>query len=781
MDIKSILSNIFQFAKNNQFKVKLDDKLDLEPIREAIADRQSSDDLIKALLVTQNAMMVKDRVEEADKKIEITNKSFEKARKEINFTREEIEKLDAKVKELNNFKGEKGDSPSLQELREIIEPLILPPIKGDPGKDYVLTAKDKKEIAKSIKVPIVEKTVETIIEKQPIVTNEIKEVAVTESSEKIKEKLESLEGDGRLDAKAIKNLPKPSFGGGIKRIDGALDTRIISPANGQTLVWNSTRQVWENSSAGGSGTPAGSDTQVQFNDGGSFGGDAGLTYNKTTNALTVGDVLVDDEAYNAANWNGSLEVPTKNAVRDKIEALDHGALAGLTDDDHTQYALLAGRSGGQTIIGGSGVTDVLSLQGTSGNGTAGNASINLKVGNNGGTTALTILNSGNVGINSASPSSLLTLASTASLESAVLGSELASSNWTTTGWTGSFAAGFTHTTGNTTSLTNTLAAVTNNLYQISYTVTGRTAGSFTINFGGVSNSGLTATGAWGPKAISTGTFSIAPTTDFNGTIVVSVKQITGTYSPTYAILNSAGSASFEIRSTTDGLNNTFIGVGSGRYNTTGSYNSAQGVNALYFNTTGNNNSAQGYQSLYFNTTGSYNSAQGYSALYSNTTGSYNSAQGLNALFSNTTGSNNSAQGLNALYFNTTGSNNSAQGYQAGRYISGGSVANATSNNSLYLGANTMALADGDTNEIVIGYNATGLGSNTAVLGNDSIVTTVLKGKVGVGTTSPTAVLHLKAGTASASTAPLKFTAGTVNTTPEAGTIEFDGTDFFLTI
>lgn len=35
-------------------------------------------------------------------------------------------------------------------------------------------------------------------------------------------------------------------------------------------------------------TPAGSDTQVQFNDGGAFGGDAGLTYNKTTDTLTVG-------------------------------------------------------------------------------------------------------------------------------------------------------------------------------------------------------------------------------------------------------------------------------------------------------------------------------------------------------------------------------------------------------------------------------------------------------------------------------------------------------------
>jgi len=40
---------------------------------------------------------------------------------------------------------------------------------------------------------------------------------------------------------------------------------------------------------GGSTNPGGSDTQVQFNDGGStFGGDDGLTFNKTTNELTVG-------------------------------------------------------------------------------------------------------------------------------------------------------------------------------------------------------------------------------------------------------------------------------------------------------------------------------------------------------------------------------------------------------------------------------------------------------------------------------------------------------------
>jgi len=44
-------------------------------------------------------------------------------------------------------------------------------------------------------------------------------------------------------------------------------------------------------SSTGGGTPGGSDTQVQFNDGGSFGGDAGLTYNKTTDVLTINTIL----------------------------------------------------------------------------------------------------------------------------------------------------------------------------------------------------------------------------------------------------------------------------------------------------------------------------------------------------------------------------------------------------------------------------------------------------------------------------------------------------------
>jgi len=51
--------------------------------------------------------------------------------------------------------------------------------------------------------------------------------------------------------------------------------------------------------------------------------------------------------------------------------------------------------------------------------------------------------------------------------------------------------------------------------------------------------------------------------------------------------------------------------------------------------------------------------------------------------------------------------------------------------------------------------------------------------VGIGT-SPSAALHLKAGTATANTAPLKFSSGTNLSTAEAGTLEYDGIAFYST-
>jgi hypothetical protein len=45
--------------------------------------------------------------------------------------------------------------------------------------------------------------------------------------------------------------------------------------------------------------------------------------------------------------------------------IDHGSLGGLADDDHTQYPLLAGRSGGQTLTGGTASSNGLILDSTS--------------------------------------------------------------------------------------------------------------------------------------------------------------------------------------------------------------------------------------------------------------------------------------------------------------------------------------------------------------------------------------------------------------------------------
>ena len=54
------------------------------------------------------------------------------------------------------------------------------------------------------------------------------------------------------------------------------------------------------------------------------------------------------------------------------------------------------------------------------------------------------------------------------------------------------------------------------------------------------------------------------------------------------------------------------------------------------------------------------------------------------------------------------------------------------------------------------------------------------GNVGIDVANPTATLHLAAGTTAANTAPLKFTSGTVQTTAEAGTLEYAGKVFFGT-
>jgi hypothetical protein len=71
------------------------------------------------------------------------------------------------------------------------------------------------------------------------------------------------------------------------------------------------------------------------------------------------------------------------------------------------------------------------------------------------------------------------------------------------------------------------------------------------------------------------------------------------------------------------------------------------------------------------------------------------------------------------------------------------------------------------------------GSNINAAGNNDRMFLSDDGRLGIGQAA-TAVVHIKAGTATASTAPLKFTSGTNLTTAEAGAMEYDGTNLFFT-
>lgn len=78
-------------------------------------------------------------------------------------------------------------------------------------------------------------------------------------------------------------------------INDLTDVNAGSPSDTQVITWNAATSKWI-SAAGGSGSPGGADTYVQYNDSGSFGGDSGFVFNETTNDVTIlGNLTVGAE------------------------------------------------------------------------------------------------------------------------------------------------------------------------------------------------------------------------------------------------------------------------------------------------------------------------------------------------------------------------------------------------------------------------------------------------------------------------------------------------------
>jgi len=182
---------------------------------------------------------------------------------------------------------------------------------------------------------------------------------VTMSAEEVRDKLASLKDDDRLDKSAIKGLEKVLQ---QKDLDYAIATlqhqasflinkggiKNVTAGTNVTIDYTDPSNPVISSTGGGSGSPGGSDTQVQFNDGGSFGGGAGLTYNKTTDSLTIGGNLTVDtntlfvDATNNRVGIGTTSPSYELSVAGNIQLTTGGRVYG---DTTSQSLLLSSTSG----------------------------------------------------------------------------------------------------------------------------------------------------------------------------------------------------------------------------------------------------------------------------------------------------------------------------------------------------------------------------------------------------------------------------------------------------
>jgi len=91
--------------------------------------------------------------------------------------------------------------------------------------------------------------------------------------------------------------------------------------------------VWTQVS-GGSGSPGGSNMQVQFNNGGAFGGDVNFTWNESTNVLAVNgqvnvdNLRLDENTLSSTNSNGDIFLSPDGSGRISLSGLDWPAADG---------------------------------------------------------------------------------------------------------------------------------------------------------------------------------------------------------------------------------------------------------------------------------------------------------------------------------------------------------------------------------------------------------------------------------------------------------------------
>lgn len=169
---------------------------------------------------------------------------------------------------------------------------------------------------------------------------------LTESLNQVREKANRLGGSAHLQINVNSSVMSTRY----TDINFLSDTAIRWVATNDTTYKRvNIRASLISGGSGGSGTPGGNDTEIQFNDSGSFGGASVLTWNKNTSVLALRGTL----QFNGAT-SGNVQVIPASVAGDWVMTLpvnDGNANQVLTTDGNgiTRWASVA-------ATGGSGIT-----------------------------------------------------------------------------------------------------------------------------------------------------------------------------------------------------------------------------------------------------------------------------------------------------------------------------------------------------------------------------------------------------------------------------------------
>lgn len=428
-------------------------------------------------------------------------------------------------------------------------------------------------------------------------------------------------------------------------------------SSGQVMATDGNGQLsWVNQSGGGGGSPAGADTEIQFNDNGSFGSNSAFKFSGagTTNILNILG------PGNSGNNTGKLVLGS----------------SGIDMHDTNGFSVFISKALGSTysfVLPGS--------QGSSGqtliNDGSGNLSWNTPTGDGcGAESCFTIDGSSNM-YTGTNAGAMLSLGSNNFFAGIDTGRNVSISNDNT--FIGNLAGrnlvlsdqvaiGYAALVGDADTSQNTGG---NNVAVGTFAGVSNTSGNTNVFMG--NNAGYSNTSGSEGTFIGMAAGTNNTTGSFNTYIGRSAGYFIGTGESNVAVGNNALRGSLT------------IGDNTGRYNT------SIGTSSGFSNKNGEKNLFAGFSAGYTNASGSENTALGYASLYSNQTGNNNIAIGHNAFINNLSGSSNLIIGEGAADTGTTGNYNIVLGAFA-------DVATSSTTNAIALGASAVAAA----NQFVVG-------------------------------------------------------------------------------